>query len=49
MKGFSHQKRIALKTDVTGPENYTVCRRDRASFSPEILQAGEAEGVNCND
>ena len=24
---------------------YTVCRRVRASFSPEILQAGEVKGL----
>ena len=30
---------------VIGPENYTVCRRVRASFSPEILQAGAVKGL----
>ena len=37
----SPSKRIELKTDVTGPENILV----RASFSPEILQAGAVKGL----
>ena len=28
-------------------EKYTVCRRVRASFSPEILQAGAVKGWKC--
>ena len=39
IKGFS-SKRIALKVDVLRTGKYTVCRHVRASFSPEILQAG---------
>ena len=39
MKGFS-LKHIALRVDVIGAKKYTVCRRVRAFFSPEILQAG---------
>ena len=36
-------------TFVTGPEKCTVCRRVRALFSPEILQAQlDSDGVNCN-
>ena len=39
---------MALKVDVIGPENnYTVCRRVRASFSPEIGQAGAVKGLNA--
>ena len=46
MKGFS-SKRIALKVDVIGPENnYTVCRRVRASFSPEVFQIGAVKELN---
>ena len=26
---------------------YTVCRRVRASFSPEVLQAGAVKGLSC--
>ena len=47
VKGFS-SKRIALKVDVfvTGPKNnYTLCRRVPASFSPEILQSGAVKGL----
>ena len=44
MKG-SPSKLIALKTDVIGTGKYTVCRRVRASFSPEILQGGEVKGL----
>ena len=40
MKGFS-LKRMALKV----AEKYSVRRRDRASFSPEILQAGAVKGL----
>ena len=32
---------IALKVDVTGPENNTVCRRVRTSF----LQGGAVKGL----
>ena len=39
MKG-SPSKRIALKIDVVGPENITVCRRVLSSFSLKIVQAG---------
>ena len=44
VKGFS-SIREALKVDVMGPEKNTVCRRVRASFSPEMLQAGAVEGL----
>ena len=27
---------------------YTVCRRVRASFSPEVLQAGAVKGLTVN-
>ena len=47
MKGFS-SKHIALIADVIGAENYTVRRCVRASFSPEILQAGEVKGLMTN-
>ena len=36
---------MTLKVDVTGPRKYTVCRRVRASFSPEIVQAGTMKGL----
>ena len=45
MKGLS-SKRIALKVDVKGPENNTVCKRVLGSFRLDILQAGGSEGVN---
>ena len=44
MKGFS-SKHVALKIDVTGPENTLFCKRVSASFSPEILQAGALRGL----
>ena len=43
VKGFS-SKQIALKVDVIGAENMVFCRHVRASFSPEILQAGAVKG-----
>ena len=45
VKGFS-SIREALKVDVMGPEKNTVCRRVRASFSPEILQAVAVKGLS---
>ena len=55
MSKGSPSKRITLKVEVIGPENipfrcyrtgkYTVYRRFRASFSPEILQAGALKGL----
>ena len=47
MKGFS-SKRIILKVDCYGTGKYTVCRRVRAYFSPEILQAGAVKGLRKN-
>ena len=44
MKG-SPSKHLAIKIDVNGQEKKTVCRRVRASFSPEILQAGAVKGL----
>ena len=47
MKGFS-SKHIALnffKRFVLRPENILFLRRVRASFSPEILQAGAVKGL----
>ena len=44
-------KRISIGTHsfegrrAIGAEKYTVCRRVRASFSPEILQAGTVKGL----
>ena len=50
MKRFS-LKCIALKLDVIGAENILcACRRVRASFSPEVLQAGAVKGlIVCTD
>ena len=36
----------ALKADLTGPKNITVCRRVRASFRPDISQAGAGKALN---
>ena len=44
MKGLS-SNRIALKVGVIGPERNTACRRVRASFSPEMLQARAVKGL----
>ena len=44
MKGIL-SKLIALK----GPEKYTVRRRVRASFSPEVLQAGAVKGLRFRE
>ena len=38
VKGLSSQ-RTALKVDVIGAKNILLCRRVRACFSPDILQA----------
>ena len=38
-----------LKVNVTGAENFIVCRRVRASFGPEILQAGTVKGLTYFD
>ena len=45
MKRFS-SKRIALKEDVLSDRKYTVCRRVRACFSPEVLRARAVKGLN---
>ena len=46
MKEFS-SKKIALKVDITGPENVLLAGESiYASFSREILQAGAVEGLN---
>ena len=49
---FAHTcERIFIKTHgfqsrrVTGQQKHTVCRRFRASFSPDILQAGAVKGL----
>ena len=47
MKGFS-SKRIALKADVFQDRKYTVCRRVRPSFRPEILQAVAVRGLTAS-
>ena len=44
VRGLSSQ-RIALKVDWYTTGKYTVCRRFRASFSPEILQAVAVKGL----
>ena len=45
MNGFL-LRRTALKSRcVIGPEIYAVCRRVRAAFSPNILQAGAVKGL----
>ena len=52
LSSFSHwhgspSTRKALKLDVIGlRKTYTVCRRVRASFSPEILHGRGSDGVN---
>ena len=47
MKGFS-SKHIILKVDCYSTGKYTVCRRVRAYFSSEILQAGAVKGLRKN-
>ena len=47
VKGVS-SKLIALKVDVIEPENILFCRRLRASFIPEIVEAGAVKGLNGN-
>ena len=42
----SPSKSVELEIDVIGPENILfACRRVRASFSPEILQAAAVKGL----
>ena len=41
----SKSKCIAWKVDCYRTGKYTVCRRVRASFSPEILQVGAVKGL----
>ena len=48
MKGFS-SKHIILKVDCYRTGKYTVCRRIRAYFSPEILHAGAVKGLRKNE
>ena len=54
LKGFSSTLCTLFKVDCYRIGNYTVCRRVRASFSPEMLRAGASKGltnsgvcVNC--
>ena len=46
MKGVSSKHTVLKADNYYRSEKYTVCRRVRASFSPEMLQGWGSEGVN---
>ena len=45
MEWFASKKHRTESRFVIGPGKYTVCRRVRAIFSPEILQAWALKGL----